>query len=65
MRRLRVLSSPERGRANLVRRRGVFGSREDGDGVARPQIVQEKVAVWMDDFIAQSLRDDERAAVDE
>src|ERR1044071_366826 len=45
--------APERRGAYLVRRRGVLRRVEDGDAVARPDVVQEEVAVGVDDLIAE------------
>jgi hypothetical protein len=53
---------PKRGSADLIRRRGKL--RQDWDVVARADIVQEKITIGMDDFVPESRRHGEDAAVD-
>jgi hypothetical protein len=53
---------PKRGSADLIRRRGKL--RQDWDAVARADIVQKKVTIGMDDFVPESRRHGEDAAVD-
>jgi hypothetical protein len=54
--------APKRGGAKLVC--GVRGTALN-DAIARPDIVEQKVAVGMNDLVAQSIRNRESAAIDD
>src|SRR5262245_60053987 len=55
---------PQRGGSYLIGGRGIFGKGLNGYAVARPDVVQQKIAERMDDLVTERGRHCEYASVD-